>query len=493
MRRHRLIFIILFFSLSILFMQCSMNRLVSQRQNHYHTIRQQIKFLLSDPSLANAHIGIYIESLKDGQIVFENNPFKLMIPASNMKLFTTSAALVNLGPQFHFYTQVFAMGAISDSALTGNLVIKGSGDPSISGRLYHGDGLFVFKSWADSLKQQGIEIIDGDLVGDNHYFKDPSLAEGWNWDDESYWYSAHTSALSFNDNCIDFTLWPAEIGKPAQFSVFPSDDSIKIVNRSMIVDSSGDSTLTITRLNGRNIYLIQGTLPVTADTVHESITVEQPANYFLRTLYKVLIDQGIKIKGKLKVLSEHDSLNYGTAKLLFIHQSHPLADLIRVVNKVSHNFYAEQLLKTMGARFKREGSFDAGCQFVKEWLESIGVAPQYFFNVDGSGLSRKNFVAPIATATVLKTLYHHPNFKYFYNSLPIAGVDGTIKKRMKGTLAEGNVHAKTGYVQRMRALSGYVNIGKDDPMIFVMMFNNYSVPTSQVNNIQDHICELLSE
>ncbi len=493
MKKYRLSSVFLILSLSLLFMQCSLNRFANQRQSRYQEIRKQIRFLLSDPSLANAHIGIYIESLRDGQVVFANNPFKLMVPASNMKLFTTSAALVNLGPEFRYETSVYSSGGQNDSILLGNLIIKGSGDPSISGRFYHGDGLFIFKNWADSLKQRGIKIINGDLIGDNRYFSEPSLGEGWNWDDESFWYSAHTSALSFNDNCIDFKIWPSSVGNPVQFSVFPSDDSIKIVNQAVVVDSSGDSTLNITRLNGKNIYLIQGTLPVTADTAYESITVERPANFFLRTLFKVLTDRGIKINGKIKVIGEKDSLNYDNANVLFVQKSPPLSDLIHVVNKVSHNFYADQLLKTMGARFKGNGSFAAGCQFVKDWLEKIGVAPQYFFSVDGSGLSRKNFVAPIATATVLKTLYHHPYFEYFYNSLPVAGIDGTIRKRMKGTLAAGNVHAKTGYVQRMRALSGYVNIGKDDPMIFVMMFNNYSVPTSHVNSIQDHICEMLSE
>ncbi len=493
MKKFRRIFQFAILSLSFLFMQCSALRFVSPRESRYEALRNQIEFLLSDPSLANAHIGIYIESLKDGQIIFNTNPFKLMIPASNLKLFTTSAALVNLGPQFRFRTEIFASAPPNDSVLVGNLIIKGSGDPSISGRFYNGDRLRVFKDWADSLKHLGITRITGDLIGDNRYFKEPSLADGWNWDDESYWYAAHTSALSFNDNCIDFAVWADSVGAPVRYSIFPFADSITIINQAICGDSTQDSTLTITRLNGRNIYLLRGILPVSADTVHESITVEDPANYFLRTLYRVLKQQGIEVNGNIRIVAEQDSLDYTKAVSLFVHKSPPLSDLIHVVNKVSHNFYADQLVKTMGAKFKHDGSFTAGCAFVKEWLSSIGVAPSYFFNVDGSGLSRKNFVAPIATAILLKTMYHHPYFKYFYNSLPIAGVDGTIHARMRGTLAEGNVHAKTGYVQRMRALSGYVNIGKKDPLIFVMMFNNYSIPTSAVNRIQDHICELLSQ
>ncbi len=480
-------------SLLLLFVQCSTFRFVSQREARYQTVRRQIEFLLSDPTLANAHIGIYIESLKDGRVVFQNNPFKLMVPASNLKLFTTSAALINLGPEFRFRTEIYASAAPGDSTLNGDLIVKGSGDPSISGRFYHGDGLFVFKSWADSLRHLGIKEITGDLIGDNRYFKEPSFGEGWSWDDESYWYSAHTSALSFNDNCLDFTIWADSVGAPVKISVFPFADSLRIINKAVAVDSGGDSTLTLTRLNGQDVYIIAGTLPVSADTVHESVTVEHPARYFLGTLYRVLRKEGIKIKGQIKVIAQDDSLDYNKAVPLFVHKSHPVSDLIRVVNKVSHNFYADQLLKTMGARFEGEGSFTAGCKFVKDWLQSIGVAPSYFFNVDGSGLSRKNFVAPIATATLLKTMYHHPYFHYFYDSLPIAGVDGTIAHRMLGTPAQGNVHAKTGYVQRMRALSGYVNIGKDDPMIFVMMFNNYSLPTPVVNKIQDHICELISQ
>lgn len=491
MKNRKWVFFALLFAVSLFFVQCSSIQFLSQKQSHEHYLQEQIKFLLSDPSLANAHIGIYIESLQDGHVVFEQNPFKLMIPASNMKLFTTAAALVNLGPAFRFKTGVYYSGQLKDSTLIGDLIIKGSGDPSISGRFYQNDYFAVFKQWVDSLKKQGISKINGNLIGDNSLFKNPVIADGWNWDDLPFWYAAQTSALSFNDNCVDFRIWPDSVpGGHVHFKMSPGYDSVRVVNKAIVVDSSAENTLKIRRIRGNDVVIISGNLPVNADTVSESITVEAPGRYFLSILKKVLTRQGIEVSGTIRLIS--DSLDYTAAKRLFTHYSPPLPELIKVLNKLSHNFYAEQLLKTMGAIFNREGSFTAGCQFVDDWLMKIGVPEQYFLNVDGSGLSRKNFVAPIATATLLRYLYHHPYFKYYYDSLPIAGVDGTIKKRMKGTLAQGNVHAKTGYVQHMRALSGYVNVGRKDPMLFVMMFNNYSVPTPHINDIQDKICILLS-
>ena len=491
MKKHLKFVATLVLSLSFVFVQCSGVHWLSSKEKADEKLREQIRALLDDPALANAHIGVYIESLNNGHVVFAQNPYKILLPASNMKLFTTAAALVNLGAEFRYQTKIFAIGPVTDSTLNGDLVVKGSGDPSISGRFYGGNPLAVFNQWADSLKSHGIFKISGNLIGDNSFFKEPVLGEGWNWDDESYWYAAQTSALALNDNCVDFAIWAdSSVGRHVSFKFEPKYGEIRVVNHAVIADSLQDSTFHIERLQGKNVIVLSGFLPAHSDTIYESISVEKPGRYFLRSLKRVLQEKGIQIEGM--TILRNDSLDYAQARALFTHYSHPLKELIKVVNKPSHNFYAEQILKTMGGLFKQQGSFSGGCQFVREWLQSIGVPAQYFINVDGSGLSRKNFVAPLATATLLRYMYHHPYFKYYYDSLPIAGVDGTLGKRMRGTSAQGNVHAKTGYMAHMRALSGYVNIGKANPMLFVMMFNNYSVPTPYINLIQDRICILLS-
>ncbi len=487
------LFLLLLIASSLFFTQCTSYRLLGKKSDRLQQFREQVQFLLSDPTLSNAHIGVYIESLRDGAVIYSQNPFKIMIPASNMKLFTTATALVKLGPDFRFKTPVFYSGTVKDSALDGNLVIKGSGDPTISGRFFNGDRLAIFKSWADSLLKMGIKKINGDLIGDESLFKDPKLADGWEWDDEPYWYAAQISALAFNDNCVDVAVFPDSVpGAPVRYRLFPQNDSVEIINNAVVVDSAQERDLTVFRLRGQNTIVIKGNLPVSADTLWESITVEEPGEYFLNTLRNVLQQKGIEISGSVRLVKDQTSVDYAKMKLLFFYLSPPISEIIKVVNKPSHNFYAEQLLKTLGALFKNEGSFTAGSSVVREFMQSIGIAPEYFINVDGSGLSRKNFIAPIATAVLVKYMYRHKYFSYYYDSLPIAGVDGTLKNRMKGTTAEGNVHAKTGYVRHTRALSGYANIEQGEPVIFVMMFNNYSVPTPTINGIQDHICNLIS-
>ncbi|APF18905.1 D-alanyl-D-alaninecarboxypeptidase/D-alanyl-D-al anine-endopeptidase [Caldithrix abyssi DSM 13497] len=490
----KILIVFLFLISNFYLSSCTSSLWLTKYDQKVNKLNEQINFLISDPSLHNAHIGIYIEALKDGRVLYARNPFKLMIPASNMKLFTTAAALIKLGPAFKFTTQITYTGSIKDSILYGNLLIKGSGDPSISGRFYGGDRLAVFKQWADSLKSRGIREIKGQIIGDARLFKAPKLAEGWNWDDESFWYAAKISALAYNDNCVDLAIFPDSLaGKTVQVRLFPEYSKVKIINKAITVDRPGQAELKISRLQGKNTIVIEGAMSVNADTVRESITVENVDQFFLDILAQTFEQQGIELSSGVRLLNEEETFPEDSLKMLFSFHSPPLSEIIKVINKRSHNFYTEQLLKTMGAVFKGEGSFEAGAAVVREFLNSIGVADEHFINVDGSGLSRKNFVAPIATATLLRYMYYHPDFQYYLNSLPAAGIDGTISDRMIGTRAQGKVHAKTGYVGHVRALSGYVNPEGKNPLLFVLMFNNYSVPTPKINLIQDKIAILLTE
>ena len=447
-----------------------------------------IDFLLNDPNIQNALVGIYVESLKDGRVLYHRNEHRLFVPASNMKLFTTAAALVNLGPDYRYQTGIYTNGNVEKGVLSGDLIVRGSGDPTISGRFYNDDKYAVFKAWADSLKQLGIKEINGNLVGDNSFFDGPTLAEGWNWDDEQYWYSAHVTALAYNDNCVDVTITPAEQpGGPVNLTVDPKLPFVTLVNQTRTVADS-INTLDFTRSPGGNVITFFGDFPKQKKQDKESVALQNPSMMFLQVLKDVLAANGISVSGRLQLI-EQPGFEYQKLHRLFYHFSPPLREIVRVVNKISHNFYADMLLKTLGATFKREGSFAAGAQFVREWLQSIGVSPNEFINVDGSGLSRKNFVAPNATATLLRWMYHSKYFEDYFDSLPVAGKDGSMGDRMKGTLAEGRIHAKTGYVKHMRSLSGYAIGTNNQTYLFVMMMNNYSVPVRYINLLQDRICE----
>jgi D-alanyl-D-alanine carboxypeptidase/D-alanyl-D-alanine-endopeptidase (penicillin-binding protein 4) len=406
-----------------------------------------------------------------------------------MKLYTTAAILTKLGPAYKYRTLIATNGSITDSSLNGDLIIKGFGDPSISGRLHEGDILADFRSWADSLKEHGVCRISGSLIGDNSFFTNDILAEGWNWDDEPFWYSAQPSALSFNDNCVDLTVQPAKVvGQPVQISVSPDIGYLNIINQATTSGIDSTDNLNFSRKRAQNVAVVSGTLPINMESQTESISVEQPGLYFLTMLRNVLEQEGIQVNGETVLRNVAVTLS----DTLFIHYSHPLSELIRITNKISHNFYAEQFLKTLGAVYAGEGSFPAGAGVVAEWLHSIGVAPNEFLSVDGSGLSRKNYISPLATITLLRWMYQQGHFPEYYESLPIAGVDGTIKRQMKHTAAQGNVHAKTGTMSHVRSLAGYVHDTNNHLYIFSIMANNYTVPTAYIKSLQDKICVLLS-
>ena len=450
-----------------------------------NSLRIDINYLINDPKLQNANIGIYIQSLSDQKILYVRNEYKLFIPASNLKLFTTATALSQLGPNFRFNTEILKNGTVSDDTLFGNLIVRGGGDPTFSGRFHNGATLGCFSDWTDSLRQKGIRVISGKIIGDDSFFSGPSLAEGWDWDDLPFWYAAESGALSLNDNCVDITLTPADsIGLPVRVNVDPLVDGIQIINNSITVAQDSLSTLSITRTMGKNEIVINGEYPLSKRTIRRSITVSNPTAYFLSGAKQGLANSGIEILQQDLIIKDDPTS-------LFRYHSVKLPQIIKVVNKKSHNFYAEQLLKSIGADFYGNGSFKSGCREVMRWAASIGIDNDELIMVDGSGLSRKNYITPRATARLLEYMSAQKQFLHYYNSLPISTIDGTLKNRMVGSIAAKHVHAKTGYLSHVRNLSGYLR-GKDGKLyLFVILVNNYSVPTPYINNLQDRICSLL--
>ncbi|MGD9489345.1 MAG: D-alanyl-D-alanine carboxypeptidase/D-alanyl-D-alanine-endopeptidase [Calditrichaceae bacterium] len=483
-------FVFLFLSIIFILTGCHGPSGLQKSHETSRSLQSQIDYLLSDPAISDALVAVYIESLDDGKVVFRQNEHKLFIPASNMKLYTTAAALVNLSPDYRFRTEFYTNSPVNDGHLEGDLVIKGYGDPAISGRFFENDILAVFRLWADSLKSLGIRHIDGNIVGDDSYFSEDFLGKGWNWDDEPFQYSAQTGALSLNNNCVDISVAPGDsVLHPVKIWIAPDSGYVKIVNRAATISRDSLSSLKIGRERAENVIVITGGLPMGSDEVKQAVTIEQPASFFLHSFSKILNEKNILFNGNIEtgVTGVTDSHS-----LLFSYESPPLIDIINEINKNSNNFYAEQLLRVMGAEFRKKGSAEKGIDFVNEWVASIGIEPAGLLMYDGSGLSRLNLISPYSTATLLRHMYYDKNFALFYNSLPVAGVDGTLKKRMKGTAAEGNARAKTGFVSHTRNLAGYINDSTEKPYLFVIMVNNYHVSTSYVNQLQDRICVLLS-
>jgi D-alanyl-D-alanine carboxypeptidase/D-alanyl-D-alanine-endopeptidase (penicillin-binding protein 4) len=452
----------------------------------------QMDDIFNDPNFSNANWGVLIQSLETGEYFYKRNENKLFMPASNLKLFTSSAGLVLLGEDYKFTTNIYKRGRMDGSTLIGDLVVQGRGDPTLSGRFYKNDVLKVFSNWADSLLLLGIDEITGNIIGDDNEFDDTGLGEGWHWDYESDWYAAQSSALSFNDNCIDIVVTTDALTGQSKVDINPNTKYAVIVNKVDVVRKDSVTSINVYRERGTNVISVFGTIRY-ADSLKTYVTVNNPTQFTMVILKEVLESKGITIGGfSLDIDDVSPPIESYELDKLFTHYSLNLREIIKVINKNSQNFFAEQLLKTVGLEIEHFGSVEKGVNACNSVFQEMGINPENMKMVDGSGLSRLNIVTPKQIVSLLNYMYQHKYYLPFYNSLPIAGVDGSLANRMKGTRAENNVRAKTGYIGFVRSLSGYVNTGDNEPVAFSMIVNNFTVPLKLAENIQDLVCNRLA-
>ena len=459
--------------------------------------RFRLEQLLNQPRFQPSHFGIYIMEPTTETVLYSRNAHDLFMPASNMKLITTAAALSILGKDYRFKTEFYRDGKIENGVLKGNLYIKGSGDPGISGRYYDGDIDYIFNSWADTLRACGINKIDGDIIGDDSYFSDPDLGYGWEHNDLSYYYAAKTGALSYNDNCVDLHFIPGDtIGSQAKIIQKPIPGYMTIYNELTTVHPDSQKSIDFIRIPNTDSVRVKGAIPIDSDTTVDWVTVNEPTDFFLSGFENVLKEANITFN---RIYDFDDLQNnnydkrppYDSLDIIFKHNSVKLDTIVYDLNKVSQNFFAENLQKTMGAEIRDKGTNKVGIEVEEDWFESIGIDPSSIFIRDGSGLSRHNLVTPFQIATILRTMKYSKNYQSYKKSLPIGGIDGTLKYRLEGSNAQGHVFAKTGYVGHVRALSGYVEAKNGREYIFSILANHYPTPTSCINNLQDKIVTLL--
>lgn len=450
---------------------------------------EQMDDIFNDPTFSNAHWGVVIQSLETGEYLYKRNEDKFFVPASNMKLFTTAAGLLLLGEDYRFSTNVFTDGYIDGSILAGNLIIQGRGDPTISGRFNNDDVYAVYSSWADSLIALGIDEIRGNIIGDDGLFDDLGLGRGWSWDYESFWYAAPSGAISLNDNCVDIVLKYDRNEDKLNLISYPESNYIVIRNEVRLVPADSITDVNVYRERGSNVVTVYGTFSRKIDSLKTYATVNNPTQYAMVVLHKVLFQKGITVNGyPIEIDDNGDTLNYSLLKHLFTNFSPDMKEIVKVINKGSHNFYAEQLLKTIGLEMEGLGTVKNGIEAAKGIFTEIGLNPDNIVMADGSGLSHHNMTTPKQITTLLKYFYNSNLFSSFFNSLPISGVDGTLGNRMKNTRAQEMVRAKTGYLRAARSLSGYTHTGDKEPVVFSMICNNFNVPVKLAENIQDLVC-----
>ena len=416
-----------------------------------------------------------------------------LVPASNMKLYTTAAVLDRLGPDFQYTTSLYADGSIlPNGTLQGDLILVGRGDPTISGRFYGDSTTYVYDRFASRLRELGVRRITGGLVGDASYFDDARVAAGWESSNLLWWYGARASALSFNDNVVTIEVRPGGyVGAPPGITFHPYTDRLVVANSAVTGGRRGGRSIGIRRRPDLGGYEIRGRIPIRSGPLRYVVAVEDPPLFALSVFRQRLARAGITVDGELRVHHEWEARPSRTSRLVASQSSPRMIEILRVINKHSQNFFAEQVLKTLGAIFEDEGSFDEGSDVVRDFLESLNVSAWGLRIEDGSGLSRYDSVTARTTAELLVAMADHERFGDYYESLLIAGEDGD-PRRLDAPAARGNVHSKTGTLRGVSALSGYVTTRDGELLAFSVISNNLPRGKGGAIALEDAVAERLA-
>ena len=459
-------------------------------------LQTRISQVLSKPEFAPATIGVKVTSLQTGRVLFEENANKLLRPASNMKLYTVAAGLDRLSPDFRFVTSVYApTKPDGNGVIKGDLTIYGRGDPSIAARFNSGNYLKGIDDLATRIAAAGVKQVEGDLVGDETFFTGPQYGSGWEWEDLQWYYGAEVSALTVNDNALDLFVKPGiQVGAPALITTGPPDPLLKIVNRVVTGARGTKRELNAYRALAGDQLEITGSIALDDKGYTGGIGISRPALLFAYLLRASLSQHGVTVKGTTRTIDVRPAagfvvqppntpvVNPGSTRIeIASMQSVPFSVIAAHTLKPSQNLYTEIILRTLGTvvppaantpNIDRTSESD-GLEVVKTFLREAGINPASLVLSDGSGLSRNDMITAEATIQLLTYMHRHRYASVFRDALPIAGVDGTLRTRFKGTPAENNLRAKTGTLSSANSLSGYVRDAAGEELAFSIMVNNY--------------------
>lgn len=463
-------------------------------------LRRDLDVIFTDTRLSDAQWGVAVYSLDREESLFAHNANKLYIPASNEKILTAAAAFLRLGPEYRFKTRVLTDGAVDGDILRGNLVIQGFGDPALSTRMDGGkDPFTTFRAFAGWLKERGIKAIAGNIAGDASAFKGTGFGRGWELDDLTESYAAPVSALAFNENYASIQIRPgAKAGDAAVLSSEPLPGYPYIDNSVVTTDAGGAASVIVEHVPGDagapETIKIRGTVPLKSQPVRRSVPIRRPVHYYLEALRRQLDKEGIDVSD-CAIKEDYHALKSGgseTVELLMTHESAPLAEILTPVLKDSLNMPSEMLLRVLGLEIRGEGTDSAGIEVVTETLETMGIRKGSYIYSDASGLSRRNLISADVFVRALGFMYKQPVFQRFYAAMAVAGVDGTLKNRLTGTALKGNIHAKTGTISGVSAISGYVRTADGEMLAFSIIANNYASGKAVAENIQNSAIQRLA-
>jgi len=471
------------------------------------------RLLASSPGARGAFWGIQVTDLKTGKTLYQLNADRHFVPASNTKLFTTAMALVRLGPQFTFETRVTAERAPdAEGCIRGSLRLLGGGDPNLSARAVAsqpeparaapapGDALAALAELAGQVAAKGVKCVDGDIIGDDAWYVWEPYADGWSIDDPTYEYGAAVSAIAVNDNAVTVSVSPgAREGDLAAITLTPAVQYYAIDNRVRTVAvgaAGGEHSVHVHRAPGSLELELSGTIPLGGQGQDLALGIQDPAKYAALALRKLLVERGITVTGGAvarHLLPGETSglLAEGDAVVLARRVSAPLVEDLRITDKASQNLHAEMALRAVGRARGGVGSRAAGLDELRTFLTEAGIDDAAYDLEDGSGLSRPNLVTPAAVVKLLRYMYDLPARDTWISFLPVAARDGTLAGRFDDTPAAGRIHAKTGSLAHVNALSGYVQRHDGSWAAFSMLVNNSNQSAAAVRAVMDKICILI--
>jgi serine-type D-Ala-D-Ala carboxypeptidase/endopeptidase (penicillin-binding protein 4) len=457
---------------------------------------------LSRPEIRRGQIGVKIVSMNTGKVLFQQNAEKYFMPASNMKNFTVATAIEKLTPDFRFITSVYASSAPDSAGAVKSLRIFGRGDVSISDTFNEGDKYKGLDRLADAIIAAGVKRIEGDLIGDETYFTGNPVSGSWEWDDLQFYYGAEVSALPLNDNAQSISVTPGPVGYPCNVKFIPFNPLVRVTNFCTTTAAGTPRTLAIGKKVDRNVVEINGNLPAGNPGFSGFVSVSRPAELFVAMLRQRLELKGVTITGQTRAINVKEQvpaeLSLEIAKL----ESPPLSVIAARTMKPSQNMYTETLLWTLGeyrrartssmdGKMSTQDSAELGIAEVKGFLQSIGVPEDGIIQHDGSGLSRHNLITPEAIVQLYSYMAKQSRYSQSWrDSLTIGGVDGTLQNRFRGTKAAGNIRGKTGTIDQVSALSGYLTTASGQPVVLSIVVNGVNENRTRVSLIDDIVIDL---
>ncbi|MDD3807353.1 MAG: D-alanyl-D-alanine carboxypeptidase/D-alanyl-D-alanine-endopeptidase [Candidatus Marinimicrobia bacterium] len=464
---------------------------VAERKKESEMIAK-IDSLFNDPMFDHAFWGIQIKSAHTGKIWYEKNENRMFMPASNNKIPTTAVALTHFGPDYRFLTTLSTNGEVRDSILYGDIIVFSNGDPTLYERFYY-DSQDVFREWAQELKHQGIKEIHGRIIGDDDAFDDQRIGSGWSFDYLDVWYAAEINALQFNENYVDIRITPP-FTPDGDLLIEPNVRSEYFnIETNVAIGDTGKTRIRVNREYGTNIIHISGYARAGDTPAVYSPSIFNPTLFYCTALKETFKEQGIHVTAPAVDCDDLGDERWRDSTItLIVHESPPFRDILKGLMKRSQNLYAETMTRLLGYEEYGLGSFSNGQKVVEAYLEAWGIEPQHYVYADGSGLSRYNYWSPAQLVKILESMYHSPYWPVWYEIQSIAGVDGTLKNRMKNTPAEGNVHAETGTIANTRGLSGYVTTPEGELLIFSFLINGHLMKSNETDCITDEVLEILA-